>query len=74
MAGTWLGTELSNSGGKNDIFFVRFSDRLSGTPTSLRSASSSPGTCFAAPADDFGLLGGSNSVCIGERCRLLLPV
>lgn len=49
------GEDLSNTGGKHYIFLVQFSDRHSGMPTSLRSASSSPGSCFAAPAADLGL-------------------
>jgi len=52
------GKELSNPGGTNCIFLVQFSDRLSGMPTNPRSSSSSPGSCFAAPAADLGLPGG----------------
>lgn len=50
--------DLSNTGGKKSLFFVQFSDRLSGMPTSTRSESSSPGGCFAAPAADLDLPGG----------------
>lgn len=52
------GEDLSNTGGKNYIFVVQCSDRLSGMSASLRSASSSPGSCFAAPVADLGLPGG----------------